>query len=85
MLGLAVLMVSAVRFRSFKDLKINAFTVVLLVVVLGSSIFLWIRYKPAYILIWLLLLYVGIGFVEAIIFWPKRRREKRDKEREPLR
>lgn len=85
MVGLAALMVSAVRFRSFKDLKINAFTVILLVVVLGSSVFLWIKYKPHYILIWLLMLYVGIGFAEAIIFWPKRRREKRDKEREPLR
>jgi CDP-diacylglycerol--serine O-phosphatidyltransferase len=85
MLALALLMVSAVRFRSFKDLKINVFTVVLLTVVLGSSIFLWIKFKPAYILIWLLMLYVGIGFVEAIIFWPKRRRERRDKEREPLR
>jgi len=85
MLLLAILMVSAVRFRSFKDLQINAFTIILLVVVLGSSVFLWIRYKPHYIMIWLLLLYVGIGFAEAIVFWPRRRREKRDKQREPLR
>jgi CDP-diacylglycerol--serine O-phosphatidyltransferase len=85
MVVLALLMVSVVRFRSFKDLKINLFSIVALVIVLGSSIFLWIKYKPAYILIWLLLLYVGFGFIEAIIFWPKRRREKRDKGREPMR
>lgn len=85
MLALALLMVSAVRFRSFKDLKINAFTLVLMVVVVGSSVFLWVKFTPAYILIWLLLAYVGLGFLEAIIFWPRRRREKRDKEREPLR
>jgi CDP-diacylglycerol--serine O-phosphatidyltransferase len=85
MLALALLMVSAVRFRSFKDLRINAFTVTLLLVVIGSSVFLWLRFKPAYIMIWLLLLYVGIGFAEAIIFWPRRRRERRDSERQPLR
>ena len=82
---LAFLMVSTVRFRSFKDLKINVFSIILLLVVIGSSAFLWLRYDPAYILIWLLLLYVGMGFVEAIIFWPQRRREKRDAEREPMR
>lgn len=76
MLMLAFLMVSAVKFRSFKDLKINLFFVVLLMVSSVSSAILWIKSKPAYILIWLLCLYVALGFLEAIIFWPKRRREK---------
>jgi CDP-diacylglycerol---serine O-phosphatidyltransferase len=76
MLALAVLMVSAVKFRSFKDLQINLFFVVLLLITVVSSLFLWMKSKPAYILIWLLCLYVALGFIEAIVFWPKRRRER---------
>ncbi|MDJ0766211.1 MAG: CDP-diacylglycerol--serine O-phosphatidyltransferase [Myxococcota bacterium] len=76
MIGLAVLMVSSVRFRSFKDLKLNIFSVSLLVLTVGSSLVLWLTSKPAYILIWLLCAYVAFGFVEAILTWPRRRREK---------
>lgn len=76
MLVLAFLMVSAIKFRSFKDLKINAFFVSLLLISVVSSLFLWFRSKPAYILIWLLCLYVALGLLEAIIFWPRRRRER---------
>jgi CDP-diacylglycerol--serine O-phosphatidyltransferase len=74
--GLAVLMVSSVRFRSFKDIKLGTFTIVLLVLVVVSSAVLWLKFKPAYILIWLICLYLMIGFGEAILFWPRRRRER---------
>ncbi len=73
---LAVLMVSEVKFRSFKDLKINIFFVSIFVVTLGSSVVLWIKSKPAYILIWLLCLYVAFGFAEAVFLWSQRLREK---------
>ncbi len=76
MIVLAFLMVSAIKFRSFKDLKINAFFIFLLLLTIGSSLFFWLKSKPAYILIWLLCLYVAIGLIEAIVFWPKRRRER---------
>ena len=85
MIVLSLLMVSSVKFRSFKDLKVGVFSAVLLLIVLGVSIFLWVKFSPAYILIALLLLYVGMGFGEAIIFWPKRRREKHEEGREPMR
>ncbi len=85
MVVLGVLMVSSVRFRSFKDLRVNAFSITLLVIVISVSGFLWIKFSPAYILIGLLLMYVGMGFGEAIIFWPKRRREKKEEGREPMR
>jgi CDP-diacylglycerol---serine O-phosphatidyltransferase len=78
MVVLAFLMVSSVRFRSFKDLKINTFSVSLLGITVISSLALWLQDKPAYILIWLLCLYVALGFGEAIIFWPSRRRERRN-------
>jgi CDP-diacylglycerol--serine O-phosphatidyltransferase len=76
MVILAFLMVSAIKFRSFKDLKINTFFVSIILVAIGSSLFFWLKSKPAYILIWLLCCYVAIGLVEAVIFWPKRRRER---------
>ena len=76
MVVLAFLMVSSIRFRSFKDLKINVFTVTLLAITLVSSFVLWLKSKPAYILIWLLCLYVALGFGEAILHWPRRRRER---------
>ncbi|MDD5308731.1 MAG: CDP-diacylglycerol--serine O-phosphatidyltransferase [Deltaproteobacteria bacterium] len=77
MVALALLMVSSVRFRSFKDVKLNAFTVAVLAFVVGSSVFLWWRYTPAYILIWLLVSYVTLGFGEAIVYWPRRRRDQK--------
>ncbi|MCP4605208.1 MAG: CDP-diacylglycerol--serine O-phosphatidyltransferase [Proteobacteria bacterium] len=76
MLVLAFLMVSAVKFRSFKDLKLNLFSVSLLGITIISSLVLWLKSKPAYILIWLLCIYVALGFGEAILFWPSRRRER---------
>lgn len=76
MVVLAVLMVSEIKFRSFKDLKMNTFFVCIFLTTLISSIILWVKSKPAYILIWLLCLYVALGFGEAIVFWPKRRKER---------
>jgi CDP-diacylglycerol--serine O-phosphatidyltransferase len=76
---LAVLMVSSVRFRSFKDLRISPFTITLLAVVIATSGLLWLWFSPSYILISLLLMYVGMGFIEAIASWPRRRRERRER------
>jgi len=74
---LALLMVSSVRFRSFKDLRISPFTISLLLAVIGVSGLLWLWFSPSYILISLLLMYVGLGFAETVISWPGRRRERR--------
>jgi CDP-diacylglycerol--serine O-phosphatidyltransferase len=65
-LALAFLMVSTVRFRSFKDLKLNAATLLLVGFVLGSSVIILTRYNPAFVLVWLLGCYVLIGIVESI-------------------
>ncbi len=86
MVALAFLMVSAVKFRSLKDLKLNLLSISLLVITIISSLILWLKSKPAYILIWLLCIYVALGFGEAIVFWPRRRRERlAAEERGPLR
>lgn len=64
--GLSALMVSTVRFRSFKDVKLNAATVTLVAFAVGSSAVISTRWKPAFVLIWLLGIYVGFGLLEAV-------------------
>jgi len=63
---LALLMVSNVRFRSFKDLRLNVGTVSMLLLTIGSSVFIWQRYNPQFVLVWLLGAYVAIGLIETV-------------------
>ncbi len=63
---IALLMVSSVRFRSFKDLRLNTGTIVLVLFAILSSAFIWRIFKPQFVLIWLLTVYVSIGVVETI-------------------
>jgi CDP-diacylglycerol---serine O-phosphatidyltransferase len=77
--GLGLLMVSNVRFRSFKDLRLNAGTVVLALFVLVSSAFVWQKFRPEFVLVWLLGVYLLVGIVESIrgVADRLRRRERR--------
>ncbi len=63
---LSLLMVSNVRFRSFKDLRLNTGTIVLVLFVITSSAFIWQRFKPQFVLVWLLCFYVLIGLLEGV-------------------
>lgn len=63
---LSLLMVSNVRFRSFKDLKLNSGTVALVLFTIASSVFVWRRFKPQFVLVWLLSVYILIGLVETL-------------------
>jgi CDP-diacylglycerol---serine O-phosphatidyltransferase len=76
---LAFLMVSTIRFRSFKDLKLNARTIGLVLFAVVSSVVVSMQTKPAFVLVWLLSFYVVIGLVETMIALPRdlarRRRE----------
>jgi CDP-diacylglycerol---serine O-phosphatidyltransferase len=71
---LSLFMVSNVKFRSFKDLKLNTGTVLLVLFTLGSSVFVWQRYKPQFVLVWLLSVYIFIGILEWIRALPERLR-----------
>ncbi len=62
---LSLLMVSNVPFRSFKDLRMTTGTVLIVLFTIGSSIFVWQRFKPQFVLVWLLGFYVLIGIVES--------------------
>ena len=61
---LSLLMVSTVKFRSLKDLKLTTGTVLFVLFLIGSSAFVWRQYKPQFVLVWLLCFYVAIGLVE---------------------
>lgn len=63
---LSLLMVSNVRFRSFKDLRLNTGTLLLVLFVITSSAFVWQRFKPQFVLVWLLCFYVLIGLLEGL-------------------
>ena len=64
---LSFFMVSTVRFRSFKDLKLSGRTVLFVSLAVGSTAFLALRYHASIALVWLLASYVLIGIVETII------------------
>jgi CDP-diacylglycerol---serine O-phosphatidyltransferase len=63
---LSFLMVSNVRFRSFKELKLNTGTVLFVLFTITSSAFVWSRFRPQFVLIWLLSVYILIGIVESV-------------------
>ncbi len=77
---LAFLMISTIRFRSFKDLKLNARSVGLVMFAVASSAIVSLQTKPAFVLVWLLSFYVIFGLVETLIALPREHaaRKKRD-------
>jgi CDP-diacylglycerol--serine O-phosphatidyltransferase len=66
-LSLSFLMVSTVKFRSFKDLRTSWATFMLVILGIGSSVVVWLLSgKPQMVLVWLPAFYVLIGLVEAV-------------------
>jgi CDP-diacylglycerol---serine O-phosphatidyltransferase len=82
-IGVSLLMVSNVRFRSFKDLRFNVSTALLVMSAIGSSAIVWRYTKPQFVLVWLLSFYVLIGVVEAIRGFPAWLRRPRGGEATP--
>jgi CDP-diacylglycerol--serine O-phosphatidyltransferase len=83
-LALSFFMVSTIRFRSFKDLRMNLRTLLLVGLALGSSVVLALELHIAFALGWLLVSYVAIGLVETIFSLTRRaarlRRRRPDSE-----
>jgi CDP-diacylglycerol---serine O-phosphatidyltransferase len=69
---LSFLMVSTIRFRSFKDIKLNARTGLLVGFLVGSSVLVSTQLKPAFVLIWILGVYVLLGIFETLWQLPGR-------------
>src|SRR4051794_18819148 len=69
---LSLLMVSTIRFRSFKDLRLNTRTVLFVAFAIGSSAFISTQMQPAFVLVWLLGFYVLLGIFESLWQLPAR-------------
>jgi len=65
-LVLSACMVSTIRFRSFKDLKLSLGSAAVVAFAVGSTAFIALRFRPAFALVWLLSSYVAIGLIEAV-------------------
>ena len=80
---LSFLMVSNIKFRSFKELRFNARTVAFVLFIVMSSAIISLRTSPAFVLTWLLACYIVLAIVEMVVGIPGRisqsgaRRERR--------
>jgi len=70
---LSLFMVSPLRFRSFKDVKLTKKTFGVVLFAVLSSIFMAVYFKPGVILLYLLGIYVVISLTEAILQLSKKR------------
>ena len=78
-LALSIFMVSAMPFRSFKDLRLNFRTVLFISVALGVTVWIALKIHPSMALVWLLAAYVIIGIVESLIVLMNKARAGIDK------
>ncbi|HEX7599875.1 MAG TPA: CDP-diacylglycerol--serine O-phosphatidyltransferase [Polyangia bacterium] len=77
-LVLSALMVSRVRFRSFKELRLNVKTVSIVLLVVGACAAIFLAgLQKALIFLFLVLSYIVLGLAEEVIFFRRRRAEER--------
>jgi CDP-diacylglycerol---serine O-phosphatidyltransferase len=75
-LVLSALMVSRVRFRSFKDVRLNGKTVGMLLLVGGAyAAIVYAGLERASIFLFLVMAYIALGLSEEVIFFRSRRAE----------
>lgn len=77
-LVLSALMVSRVRFRSFKDVRLTGKTVGVLLLIGGAcGAIIFAGLEKAFIFLLLVLAYITLGLAEEVIFFRARRQEAR--------
>ena len=65
--ALAIFMVSTVRFRSFKGVRLSWRSVSFVASAFGSTAFIAVRYHQSWALVWFLAMYVVIAVVEGVV------------------
>ena len=75
---LSFLMVSRVRFRSFKELRLTVKTVGV-VMLIGGACATWLMagFAKAFIFLFLVLAYIVLGLAEEVLFYRRRRAQER--------
>jgi CDP-diacylglycerol--serine O-phosphatidyltransferase len=81
-LALAFFMVSTIKFRSFKDLRLSWRTASLVLVAVGTGVMMAVKLHVAFALGWMLTSYVAIGLFETLIGLTRRLRRVEPKSRE---
>ena len=74
-LSLGVLMVSSIRFRSFKRVCFGVPAVLMALVMIGSTAAVGLQMGGSFILFWVAIVYVSAGIIESVIGLSKRWRE----------
>jgi len=74
---LAVLMISNVRFRSFKQVRMDLPTILLFMFVVGSSVGVGAGFGGTFVLFWLGCVYIAMGMIESVVGLPGKLRERR--------
>lgn len=80
-LGLSALMVSTVRFRSFKEIKLDLPTAAFALFLVGSSAVVVTQTRPAFVLLHLLTCYVVLAIGESLWMVPGGLRKMREARR----
>jgi CDP-diacylglycerol--serine O-phosphatidyltransferase len=80
-LVLSYLMISRVRFRSFKDVTLNKRSIAVGVVIIAFAVLTFVRINGPVVLIMLLSLFVLLGLAEEVVFYRRRRREEQAEKR----
>jgi CDP-diacylglycerol---serine O-phosphatidyltransferase len=82
---LSFLMVSRVRFRSFKELHFSAKTVGVVLLV-GGACASWVMagFAKAFIFLLLVLAYIVLGLAEEVLFYRRRRAQERGAKEPPI-
>jgi CDP-diacylglycerol--serine O-phosphatidyltransferase len=75
-LVLSYLMISRVRFRSFKDLKLNKRTFAVIIGLVALALLIAVRVNAPAVLITLMSLFVVLGLAEELVFYRRRKREE---------
>jgi CDP-diacylglycerol--serine O-phosphatidyltransferase len=84
-LVLSFLMVSRVRFRSFKQIRFNVKTLSLLLLLVGAcSAWIVAGFQKAFIFLFLVFAYIILGLAEEILFYRRRRSQDRANKLAPL-
>jgi CDP-diacylglycerol---serine O-phosphatidyltransferase len=75
-LVLSYLMISRIRFRSFKDLQLNKRNVAVIIGIAALAIVMFVRINGPAVLMALMSLFVLLGLAEELVFFRRRRREE---------
>ena len=81
---LSFLMVSRVRFRSFKELRLSLKTVGVVLLICGACAS-WVMagFAKAFIFLFLVLAYIVLGLAEEVLFYRRRRAQERIAKQQP--